>query len=288
MSLKGTSSVSRTEGAGEFSSGITPPCSTFSEVGYEDIVETLRHFLKAADRFEQLEVLTNTVLVLVSTAGRSAEPPPDEAILADSIVRTLTDGSWSEFRTVLRLCEGFAKGQVRDSLLAADKLFASPEVSYKDIPVVVSVAEYLQTCDWVDRIRFSEWRDRMKALFLRLRQDSFDRIDDLIPMAKWVANNGSDLTGDDFRSLTGVFATAVRSATHASYSPNMDSIWIEMKERVEELQNLLSMDFSLEIKSIEQEINNAEKPDPVSYQVGKQIQPRKGSTMDSIFEALVQ
>jgi hypothetical protein len=68
----------------------------------------------------------------------------------------------------------------------------------------------------------------------------------------------------------------------------MESIWTEMKDNVEALQQLLSVDFSLEIATIEREIENADKPECSSYRVEQKIQPPAASTIDSIFEALIQ
>ncbi len=108
-----------------------------------------------------------------------------------------------------------------------------------------------------------------------------------MPLAKWVAITRSELTAEEFKNFQSVSARVVNSDTYASYWPNMDSMWIEMKKSVEELQGLLSIDFSQEIETIEREIENAEKPDPISHQVGKQFHLPKGSTIDSIFESLL-
>ena len=85
--------------------------------------------LRATTRFEQIQVLTHTVPVLVASAKQSGDSLPDETILADAISRTLTTGSWSELQSALRLCERFSKGQVRRArtIQAADQLFGSFE-----------------------------------------------------------------------------------------------------------------------------------------------------------------
>lgn len=68
----------------------------------------------------------------------------------------------------------------------------------------------------------------------------------------------------------------------------MESIWSEMKDTVEELQDNLGMDFSQEIETIEREMENAEQPEESSGKVGRIIEQPKVAAIDSIFEALIQ
>jgi hypothetical protein len=61
-----------------------------------------------------------------------------------------------------------------------------------------------------------------------------------------------------------------------------------ISERAEELQELLSVDLRWEIETIEREIDNADPPESSSTSVGRRIQQPASSTIESIFEALIE
>jgi hypothetical protein len=123
---------------------------------------------------------------------------------------------------------------------------------------------------------------------LSFDEDSFDQLEHFMPLAKWASKNRHFLAAEEFQAIQKRSGRVVKSETNASFSPNMESIWTEMKERAEELQELLSVDLRREIETIEREIENADPPESSSTSVGHRIQHPAGSTIESIFEALIE
>lgn|GEM_PF-6652008 len=245
--------------------------------------------LDSASRFDQIETLTNTVDVLAPREEQAGEIRPAEAMLADAIGRTCVNMTWRQLPTAIRLAKRFSEGPVRDRVLvAARKLFESADIEVEDIPLAIAAIEQMQTCGWIDQTQVASWGDRLKFLLLCLDEGSFDQLEDFVPLAEWARKNRSRLTAEEFKAVQERSSRVVKSRMDVWFSPNRESIWVEMKESVENLQELLSMDFSQEIEAIEKRIEAAEKPESSSDEVGQTIQPPSASTVDSIFEALIQ
>jgi hypothetical protein len=245
--------------------------------------------LESATRFEQVSVLTNSVPVLVPNEGQLVESPPVEAVVADSINRTSSDMTWAQLQTALRLGDRFSEGLVRNQIIAvAEQVIGSADLGVEEIPVVIAVIEQMQKCDWIDRTQLANWQDRVKSQLLSFDEDSFDQLEHFMPLAKWANKNRPLLAAEEFKAIQERSARVVKSEATASFSPNMESIWTEMKERAEELQELLSVDLRREIETIEGEIENADKPESSSYRVEQKIQPPAVLTIDSIFESLIE
>ena len=84
--------------------------------------------LKSATRFGQIEVLTNTVHVLIPDWDQTAESP-EGSILGETIARTLANETWRDLLTILRLSNHFSDGMVREvAVQTAGNLFESFDV----------------------------------------------------------------------------------------------------------------------------------------------------------------
>jgi hypothetical protein len=244
--------------------------------------------LRTANRFGQIEALANTVPVLVPNEDQPAEPP-DEAVLGEALGRTIRGESWTQLQSALRLAARFEDGPVRARVLhAARNCFQWLAVGVEEIPIVVGIFDQIQKCGWIEARQVTEWHERLKSVFLSMDEYSFDQLEYFLPLAKWVSRNHSHLTAEEFKIFQDCTASVVESESNASFSPNMESIWIEMKERVDELQKLLAMDLSQTILTIECEIEDSDKPEASGYQVKKQVEQPKVSAIDSIFESLIE
>jgi hypothetical protein len=244
--------------------------------------------LRTAERSEQIVSLIATVLMPLANEGRAVDIRPSEVVLADSILRTATIATWGRLWMLLRLADQFDDGPLRLQLVeAADRLFRSLEISSDETPTVIAVLEKMENCSWVEIRQIADWRHCVRSFSGNIDHDSFDRLDDLVPLARWIVRNRKDLTGVEFTTFQKLSEKVVETESDAMISPNAASIWIEMKETVEELQSILSMDFGRAIARIERKIESAPKRDFRLDQIENRNERPRTSTIESIFEALI-
>jgi Restriction endonuclease len=244
--------------------------------------------LAAASRFSQVEALANTAPVLLTADGRSVAVAVDETILAAAIERTLKPVTWSALRTIVRLAERFTQGPVRASAMsAANRRFQSFEIEAGDCASVVAILQSLDNCDWIEKETLLKWRDRVRRSLCDLDPDTFYQLEHFMPLAKWVAEQRWYLTEGELDQFQRLSNNVVRTEVNASFAPNYESIWVEMKQRVEELQNLLSMDFGEEIRAIERGMEHAERPEPDESRVIEALHGERRTSIDSIFDSLM-
>ena len=249
----------------------------------------LEALLATATRFGQVEQLTTTVLT--STDEQPGSLLPDEATLAEVMYRTLsaTDATWQHLQTAIRLCGSFTGGPVRTATQQlGTALFDALECGVADVSVIVAVLSMVEKESWIDPAVLHGWRNQLKAYCLALEEEWFNQLDAFMPLARWASRQRPLFSDHEFASLQEFAARLVEIEADSDISPNLKSIWEDIKSSVEALEHVLGQDFGSEIGKIERKIEDADTPEPATEQVAGPVTRPPRSSVRSIFEALLQ
>jgi hypothetical protein len=243
-----------------------------------------------ATRFAQIEELVNTVLVLVPPDDEVAISLPHETVLAEAMERTLVevDITWQHLQTMFRLCGLYTDGAVR--LLTqqvATALFDTLERVVVDTSIVVAILGEAKECSWIETSQLDRWKSQLKMYCLSMEDEWFDTLDAFMPIARWVAGNRELFSQEEYEGFGRLARKVVDSESHIDPFPNMESIWVEMKDSVTELQRLLTQDLKRELERIEERIESAEKPQISSQPFSKRETVVHATPIDSLFDALL-
>jgi hypothetical protein len=216
---------------------------------------------------------------------------PDETIMAEAIRRTLfeEDITWQDLVTLFRLCGPFTGGAVRlFTQEATTSLFDALQLDLMSPSEAVSILEAASECSWIDPSQLDRWKVQLKTYCVTMTDDLFNQLDDFVPVAKWVSAHRALFTQEDFGAFTRLAEEVVDNDVSASYSPNDESIWTSMKDNVEILQDLVLHDFSGVLGRIEEKIETAQKPTPMSHPIGGRDVITRTDSVDALFDALLQ
>jgi hypothetical protein len=154
--------------------------------------------------------------------------------------------------------------------------------------VVVAILELAENQAWLDAETLQGWRGQLKTYCVSMEDDWFDQLDSFLPIAEWASENRTLFSAEEFAGLKKLAGRIVENETFISFSPNMESIWVEMKETVTRLQKVLTQDFSRDLERIDDRIDSAEKPTTTSQPVTGRAAIPQTTSIDSLFEALLQ
>jgi len=246
--------------------------------------------LSVADRFSQIEELTTTVPVLRRESATSEMPIRNEPILAEAMLRTFEPeaASWRELRTALSLSEMYNEGGVRSvTQEMAISVFSQLEHTIVDSSLFIPILNALHRQEWMEEDSLALLREEVKTYCVTFLPRWCDELDHFIPLAKWSVENRSLFSDYEFEEFVLVAGEIVREQARVDPTPNVESFWRDMKAGVEKLGEIFKQEFCDDICRIEENMEKAEKPEPTSQIVNVRTLNSGSSSVDSIFEALV-